>query len=146
MQSKIIESYYNLSTFENIEWYEGVSDIINIENFGVSVFINSNCMTEEIAKSKRCQLLEVANINTKRIKCNVINAKDCNNKIIDDDTDILIDDSPFNIAKSKAKLNILINHPWNTSQEGKKIMQGKNIIRFNNLKEINEYLKIICKK
>lgn len=146
LKNDIIESYHDLSIFENIQWYEGISEIVNIEQFGTCVFINSNCMTKDIADSKKSQLLDVVDINPERIRCNVIKAKNCNTKIIDDDTDILIDDSPFNIAQSKARLNILINHPWNISEEAIKIMEGKDIIRFNNLREINEYLKNICKK
>ena len=95
---------------------------------------------------KKTQLLSVVNIPEENIKCNIIDHSKAMRKEIDKDTDILVEDSPYNIAISPAKINIVINHPWNLSKEANDMMKSKNIIRFNTLKEANKYIYKICKE
>lgn len=144
-KNRVLNEYHNEKIFENIDWYDGIENILKIKNFGVQVFINSNCMTQTMANNKINQLLQVVDIPKENIKCNIIESKSVTRKTIDLDTDILIDDSPYNIANSPAKLNIIINHPWNITDEAEKIMKNKKIIRFDNLNQVNNFLIEICK-
>ncbi len=146
IQEAILNEYHKDSTFENIVWYEGVEDILMPEEFGSKIFINSNCLTERMIYLKKTQLLSVVDIPEQNIKCNIIDHSKAMQKEIDKDTDILIEDSPYNIAISPAKINIVINHPWNMSESANEIMKSKNIIRFDTLKEANRYIYTLCKE
>lgn len=135
--------YGNTAMFENIEWFDGVSqlnDMIHDEN--INVFINSNSANDTCSALKHRQLHEILDIPDDHI---IINATGCKKKnviqkTIDSDTYIFIDDSPHNVAMSPAKYNIMIKTPWNQSDTGKVIVKDKNVIYCDNF---NHVLKTI---
>ena len=143
-QEAIINEYHNNKTFENIEWYDGIEEILKPKEFGIDILINSNCLTNEMVELKTEQLLDIIDIEKEKIKCNLIDTSTATKKKIDEDTDILVEDSPFNISISPAKLNILINHPWNMSEHAIELIKNKNVVRVNSLKEANEYIYNLC--
>lgn len=145
-QDSIIYEYTNPDNFENILWYDGAIDILKPEELGAKIYIKSNSTNEEIANLKYMQIKEIMNIDDSRLQLNIITVGECKKKVLDDDMEIFIDDSPYNIANSTAKVNIMLNHPWNTSVDAEKIINGKNVIRFNTLKEINEFVYKYVKK
>lgn len=145
-QDAIMSEYRKNETFENIEWYDGIEDILKPTKLGIDVLINSNCLTERMAELKTEQLMNVINIQKEKIRCNIINPSIATKKKIDEDTDILIEDSPFNISISPAKLNILIDHPWNSSEHALELIKNKNVIRVKTLKEANELIYKMCKE
>ena len=145
-QEAILVEYNKDETFDNIEWYEGIEDILKPVSLGIDVSINSNCLTEKMAELKTTQLMKILNISKEKIRCNVIDHSVATKKKIDKDTDILVEDSPFNISISPAKLNILINHPWNASEHAIELIKGKNVIRVDTLKEANELIYNLCLK
>lgn len=140
-QEQVIALFNDSKTFENIVWYDGIKDILYPEKYGISIHINSNCLKEKIAELKTTQLLEIIPIKRENIRCNVIEPMAATKKKIDEDTDILIEDSPYNIVQSPAKINILISQPWNMTDEAREIMKGKSIIRVNSLKEANRIIR-----
>lgn len=139
-QDAIIKEYGNADNFRNILWYDGVLDILEIEKLGAKVHIKSNSVSEEIANLKYKQLKKILDIEDERIHLHVIKTKDCKKKELDNDMEIFIDDSPYNIVNSTAKVNIMLNHPWNMGKDAEEILNGKKVIRFNTLKEINEFV------
>jgi hypothetical protein len=140
----ITNMFKDVNTWNSMDFYKGAKDITKISRYGVEVVVNSNCMSQAIGDSKKAQINKHIDIPEKDVRCNVIQLHTVTKKPLDADTDVLVDDSPYNVAGSPAKLNIIINKPWNTSPKAKKIMQGKNIVRFNTLVEVNEFLDKLC--
>jgi hypothetical protein len=103
---------------------------MSLEQFGAKVYINSNCLNQEIVNFKRSFLHKELGIPDDQIILNIIT--DVKVKPLDNDMYIFIDDSPYNISNSKAKYNIIPNKPWNKSVKG---------YRCNTLKEIIELCK-----
>lgn len=138
-----LSSYGNTTMFENIEWFDGVSQLNNmIHDENINVFINSNSINETCSALKRRQLHEILDISDDHIIMNAIGSKKKNGiqKTIDSDTYIFVDDSPHNVAMSPAKYNIMIKTPWNQSDTGKAIVKDKNVIYCDNF---NHVLKTI---
>lgn len=130
----ILEKYSDPKMFENIEWYEGFESIFDLEQFGCTVHINSNCNTQDVKDTKHIELVDKLGFPDEKVTLNVV--KDSKNKNIDDNIYILVDDSPFNIAKSKAKYNISLKKPWNTSKQGLETIGDKKVIFCDNFIEI----------
>lgn len=135
----LIESYSNHEMFKNIEWYDGFTDIFDLEQLGCEVFINSNCNTEEVREVKQYELVDKLGFNPDRVILNVVSNpkhKDLGNEIY-----IFVDDSPFNLAKSEAIYNIALKKPWNTSESGKEIIGDKKVIYCDTLLEAIEIIR-----
>lgn len=139
----LLNAYADAKSFENIEWYDGIERILQLEKYGVEIHINSNSATNEIIKLKREQLQQILTLSDDRLHFNLISMKQATKKELDTDTFILIDDSPHNIALSNAKYNIMLMHPWNTSAEGKKSLCGKTPIYYDSLNKIIDAIKQI---
>ena len=138
-----LSSYGNTTMFENIEWFDGISQLNNmIHDENINVFINSNSINETCSALKRRQLHEILDISDDHIIMNAIGSKKKNGiqKTIDSDTYIFVDDSPHNVAMSPAKYNIMMKTPWNQSDTGKAIVKDKNVIYCDNF---NHVLKTI---
>lgn len=138
-----LSSYGNTTMFENIEWFDGISqlnDMIHDEN--INVFINSNSANKTCSALKRRQLHEILDIPDDHIIINDTGCKKKNviQKTIDSDTYIFVDDSPHNVAMSPAEYNIMIKTPWNQSDAGKTIVKDKNVIYCD---DFNQVLKTI---
>lgn len=139
-QDSIIYEYTNSDNFRNICWYKGIYDILAPEKLGAQIYIKSNSTSKEIAELKYIQIKQLINIDDSRLQLHIITVGECKKKELDSDMEIFIDDSPYNIANSTAKVNIILNHPWNTSMDALEIMAGKNVIRFDTLEEINDFV------
>lgn len=113
----IMQDYKDPNTFANMHYYEGAERIKEVEKLSklVQVWICSNSFSKEIANHKYRQLPIITGITPDRIVLNVINSENNTEKKLPDNTTIFIDDSPYNIAKSNAKLNIMVKQPWNMS-------------------------------
>lgn len=130
----LLEKYSDSKIFENIEWYEGFGSIFDLEQLGCTVHINSNCNTQDVKETKHIELVDKLGFPDEKVTLNVI--ADAKNKNLDDDIYILVDDSPFNIAKSKAMYNIALKKPWNTSKYGLETIGNKKVIFCDNFIEI----------
>ena len=49
----ILSSFANPEVWNNIEWSRGAKSIRELEALGYDVYVNSNCMNEEVASLKR---------------------------------------------------------------------------------------------
>lgn len=130
----LLEKYSDSKIFENIEWYEGFGSIFDLEQLGCTVHINSNCNTQDVKETKHIELVDKLGFPDEKVTLNVI--ADAKNKNLDDDIYILVDESPFNIAKSKAMYNIALKKPWNTSKYGLETIGNKKVIFCDNFIEI----------
>lgn len=139
----LLEKYSDSKIFENIEWYVGFESIFDLEQLGCTVHINSNCNTQDVKETKHIELVDKLGFPDEKVTLNVIT--DAKNKNLDDDIYILVDDSPFNIAKSKALYNIALRKPWNTSKQGLETIGNKKVIFCDNFIEILGIIKeLLC--
>lgn len=108
----------------------------------MKVAINSNCQNSRVISVKRRKLLEqIPTLDPDLIFLNDLSGgHDCPKQLDANTTLILVEDSPYNVASSTAKLNILKKVPWNQSGEAQEIMKGKPVISFDTVVEINDYI------
>ena len=128
-KKRIIEAFQNPDTFKNIKWYEGVEEINQLSELGIEAWIKSNNFGIDVRDTKAKELAEVLTIPSERIILNLVTASEIqSDKGIDKDVDVFVDDNPRNLASSKAKINIAIKAPWNTSDSARIILKDKHII------------------
>ena len=131
-KEKLIKLYSDPYLWKDMKLVPGAKLIKQLENYKAEVYINSNCMNEEVQKYKRSFLSDLIGLPDERI---ILNISSATHKPMDDDIFILVDDSPFNIQKSNAKYNIIPNKPWN--------QHVKADFRFNTLEDIIDWCKIL---
>lgn len=137
-KNAIIATFMNPETFMDIDFFDHVQEILEVEKLGATVYINSNCYNREILELKFAQLTKLLpQINPEHIQFNLIKHT-ATSKRMDSNTDIFIDDSPYNIATSSAKINILPTYAWNSTAKAKAQMQHQSVIWCKNLHEINQ--------
>lgn len=139
----VLDWYSTTKLFENIEWFEGIH---RINDLNADVYINSNVYAKEIESLKRNQIHEVLDIDDNHIILNTITNGSVGIKSIDSDVFIFVDDSPYNIANSKAKYNIMLHRPWNTSEYGQNIISDTSVIICDTLNDIIDTIEILLKK
>lgn len=128
--------------FERMKLYPGSAKITKVQELGLKVAINSNCQNSRVISVKRRKLLEqIPTLDPGLIFLNDLSGgHDCPKQLDANTTLILVEDSPYNVASSTAKLNILKKVPWNQSGEAQEIMKGKPVISFDTVVEINDYI------
>ena len=131
----ILSSFANPEVWNNIEWSRGAKSIRELEALGYDVYVNSNCMNEEVASLKRELIHSELGLPYDHIIVGI--AHDPTKKKIDSDTYIFVDDSPYNIASSTATYTLVPNKSWNKSV----INENTQIIRFNSLSAIIRFIK-----
>lgn len=140
-------AYESPKSFMNIRFHEGLSELVRLEQLGGEIYINSNSLSKEIADLKKQQLMHALAISESRLIFNVISSDSTEiPKKLPEDVFCLVDDSPYNIAKSTAKHNIMIRKPWNTSEFGQKIIGYKDVIYCNSLQECNQIIEELLRK
>lgn len=137
-RKRLLEVYSNPDTFKHINWYDGVEDIIKLEQKGAEVYINSNSFNIEISELKRKQLKSILGLPDDRLILNVLT--DCKKKEIGDGVWCFVDDSPHNIASSTAVHNIAIKTPWNTSKHALDVIGDKDIVILDTLKDVINHI------
>lgn len=120
--ARINAKFADGATFEKMEFYPGAADILAIEPLGAEVYIHSNCYSQAVADAKLHQLRELLPLlPEERIAMNFVSSS-ITTKKLDQDILVLADDSPYNIAKSHALVNIMPNKTFNVSSDAEKIM------------------------
>lgn len=138
---RLLEVYSDPDTFRYINWYDGVEDIIRLEQKGAEVYINSNSFNIEISELKRKQLKSILDLPDDRLILNVLT--DCKKKEIGDGVWCFVDDSPHNIASSTAVYNIAVKTPWNTSKHALDVIGDKDVIILDTLKDVINHIDCI---
>ncbi len=123
------QCYRNPKFFRNIQFYPGFERIMELEQkYPAKVWANSNSFGEDVRHEKICSLQHsVPALPPEQMRLGLVGAATTRKKKFDDDTLILVDDSPYNIALSPAKLNILPIQPWNQTEKALATMSGKPI-------------------
>lgn len=134
-QSAIMKCFHDAETFKQMAFFPGASEILDCEPYGATVRIHSNCLTAAIAEQKRIQLHKLLpSLKPAFIKLSVVTPA-ANRKAIDQDAYIFVDDSPYNIASSTAKFNLVPRQPWNQTDKAKSTMtaDGKQIVSLHDV-------------
>ncbi len=123
-QAKILAGFQDPENFKNIEFYAGAKDITRPMQLGYEIQINSNSYNEEIREHKRRQLLEfIPELTEHNLQLSLISeSKDHSHlkqKRVGSDVLIFVDDSPYNIGSSRAKINIIPRKPWNINHKAR---------------------------
>lgn len=142
-KSYMMTAYKHIETYKNIKWYEGVERINQLYLAGYDIEIKSNCYSEEIAHTKVAQLMQILNLPENAYNMQLITDADIGKKEIGEDVDIFVDDSPYNIATSKAKVNLVLKKPWNTSEWANGIIGDKVVLYFDTFDDIMNYLNTV---
>ena len=130
--------------YEEIEFYPGVEEIFRPCSLSerVRVQINSNVVSEEAREIKIRRLRQVLpNLADDDVVFGLVQCgkpKSTLKKRIDPRTYIFIDDSPYNIAGSPAKINLMPTRPWNTSKSAKRVLANSQPTFAPDLKSINQ--------
>lgn len=138
---QVVELYSTGSTYRNIPWYNGVRRINNLK---AEVRINSNNLTEEVAAVKTEELAKVLTLPADKITMNII-GEDYTYKKLPTTMFILVEDSPYNIARSKAVHNILIKAPFNSSEYSMRITRANTIGKLHICDTLNDAIDLIEK-
>jgi len=130
--------------FRDIEFYDGVEDILRPEELDprVEVVFNTKTGTREGADLKLRQLMEkIPGLTSDKITSTIYeNTNETRYKDIPKNTFVFVDDSPYNLGMSPAEINVTMIKPWNTSPEGLNLIKGKNVIMFPTLLQINRFI------
>lgn len=111
-QEAIIAAFADPSFFQDIQFFPGVADITRILDLGAELRINSNAFSAKIGDLKTEQLLAaVPDLRPEQIQMNIIDHSTSDRKPIHPDTFIFHDDSPHNVLRARATINIMPDSP-----------------------------------
>lgn len=123
----ILELLGAAETYQEMKLFPGLEEMHRLWDEIGGFFINSNCYAKEVAELKREQIrAALPMLGEERLRLNLVTPKAAK-KPLDADTYILVDDNPYNIADSPAKINIVPRHPWNTTAKAGELMRGKDV-------------------
>ena len=142
-KASVLNMYNSDRLFENIKWFDGIH---RLNDLNAEVFINSNIYRETVDSLKRTQIHEVLDLDDDHIVLNYITDGSVGVKSIDNDVFIFVDDSPYNIANSKAKYNIMLRRPWNVSEYGQGIISDTSVIICDTLNDIIDTIEKLLKE
>lgn len=118
----ILAGFSDPHTFDEMNFYPNLPEILQVEKLGAKVFINSNSYSSEIIERKREQLQkQLPDFPSERLTFNLITGQ-ADKKQIRSNTFVFVDDSPYNIALSNALVNILPRKNWNTTKAARQLM------------------------
>lgn len=138
----MLDGFRDAASFVDIKFYDGANEILRAEKLGATVMINSNAYNADIAELKRQQLVRLLpEMAPEKMRINVIDPDGACHKEIERDLFIFVDDSPFNIALSEAKINIMPTRLWNVTPKAKEIVREKNVIWIDDLTKINQFVR-----
>lgn len=121
----VLSAYHDSKTFQNIVFSDTIISLINQihhEYMNYEVKIVSNCLTAEIMREKKSQLLNVLDLPEHSLRFNIIN--NAKKKTLPEHIFLLADDSPHNILQAEAVHKIMPAKPYNDNL----IKQGSAII------------------
>lgn len=140
-QKLAVECFHNPDFFRNINFYDGIKDILRPEELGARVRIETNSMTKEISDLRPPQLLAaVDGLTADHIHCHVLESPQDIGRVIPPEVLVAIDDNPHTVSRSMAQMNVMMRIAWNSSLEAVGLMLGKRVRWFNSLHEINDFV------
>jgi len=125
-RAALTAAFSDADNFERIRFYPGASEILAIAAPDVDVMINSNAYSPAVVAVKRRRLQEFyPNMPVELQHINLVTPA-TNRKQIDPDVLVFIDDSPYAIAGSKAKFNLMPHKTWNTTSAARQIATSED--------------------
>ena len=122
-QQAVWDAYHNVELFRDIDFYLGFDDLLRLRQIGIDPFIKTNSFSVEIADLKLEQIrAHLPNLPQNHIIMNIIDEKTSLRKDIDESIFAFIDDSPYNIAKSRAQHNVVPMWPLNQTPRAQAMM------------------------
>lgn len=119
--ARIFRAYEDASIFTDMDFYPGIERLLDVEQYGVEVHINSCACSDAVVRQKRQELSRVLpKLCSERLNIYSIAGQQKHAKRIDQSTLVFIDDGPHNIAHSEAKYNIMPRKPWNMSESAQR--------------------------
>lgn len=140
---RLNQEFLNPAYFRDIKYFEGIEDLLRPHTeLGVSIGINTNALTEEITANKYDSLLgTIPGLTEEMITVNHNQLNKVCDKELPPGTYIFVDDSPYHIVKSTAKLNLLPNWPWNTSDPARAMLRPvPRYVYLRDLNDINSFI------
>lgn len=120
--------YRDPSFYRDIPFFPGFERILELEKFGARLQFNSNCFSQEALESKRDQIrIVLPDARPEQFRFNLVDGSTTIKKKFDDDSFIVVDDSPYNIAKSPAPYNIMPIVPWTQTPKALEMVSGKKV-------------------
>lgn len=138
LRRKMLKMYQSVDVFYSLTPYAGVERIPSLERLGYNLKINSNCSSLEVMNYK---LKVLRSLGFK--KENIVLDVGYKTKEIGEDVFGFIDDSPYNVVQSNAKINFMPRKVWNTSEKMKSLVRSKNTVYYSDLNELIDYLEVI---
>lgn len=128
-QRLAVNDYYrDPSHFRNIEFYDGFERVTELEQHGARLQFNSNSFSATVAEDKKSQIRTFVPHARPEMFCfNVVDGNTTIKKKYPDDSFIVIDDSPYNIALSPAPYNIMPIVPWTQTAKAKALVAAKKV-------------------
>lgn len=135
-KEKLKNGYGDEKIFEHMQFYPGFNRIEELMAAGIDVFFNSNCGSERIKELKYEQIKAAINIPDNHIILNVMDIGIHHGKEIGEDVDFFVDDNPYHIAESNAKINFMPLQPWNRDGQDAEKFSGKTVIACKDFHDI----------
>lgn len=142
-RKRVLAAYTEAETYEKIEFYQPVIDLINQidrEYPGYEVHICSNNATKAVKDTKLKQLRGVLDIPDERLHMHVIDmATESLQKELPDDIFLIVDDSIHNLEMAKAEHKIMPGRKHNeTVLDENGCLNGEKIERTESIEELVE--------
>lgn len=115
--------YQNPDLFRQIQFFPGAEKLLNLQHDGVCPQLNSNSFNEEIRDLKPPQLKALLpGLRDDQMRLGLVNDRTTVKKRYDDDTDIVMDDSPYNCMKAPCRDVVVPVVPWSVTKKAKQMM------------------------
>ncbi len=122
------EAFRDPRTFLDMNFYDGVEDLLQLEEYGADVRIKTNSLSPEVIKVKQPQILDaIHGLRPEAVEFGLVNEHTAIHKETPPDILIFADDSPYYVQSSLAKYNILPRMPYNQTEKASKMMASKTV-------------------
>ena len=108
-KDELIAMYGNPDLWKDVVWYDGATNIRDLEKYGHKVWIKSNCMNTGVRDFKDTFTSPTFNLPKDQIILDISQEA----KTLMEDVLIFCDDLPPNILNSTAKYTLFLDKPWN---------------------------------
>lgn len=123
--------YANPNHFLAIPWGVGLARIPDLVNYGVRSRINSNTFSAEGRDNKITSLrVQIPRLDELNQHYGLVNDKTTVQKPFDKNDLILIDDSPYNVAKFPGPIIVTPMTPWIVTEKAQGLLRGKEVHYF----------------
>ncbi len=120
--------YQDCVFYRDIKFYPGFERIMELEQYGARLQFNSNQFSLEVAEDKKQQIRAILpDARPEIFHFNIIDGATTIKKKFPDDSFIVIDDSPYNIARSPAPHNIMPIVPWTQTAKAQAMVAHQNV-------------------